>query len=385
MPAVAAASPADLRPPPGPPPDPAPHRVAPGSLEPGPDAAARQRSGAGDPEHRARLAERLERCRRRAPPEPDPPSLADGLEAAERAAFAAVCRAFEVRLDPADCGERLLVEAFAACHFRRARLDAIEARLTRALLDGRPSDGLPSLPALARVRSALDREQRKLERDLQRLYELRPEPIRYPGLNPVRLRWLAERIEEGRLRAWSPPEPTADEVAPSAAERHEHAEPEPAPTSTDLASDAPGGPSTGPSAPPEPPSEAASRPATSSTAVRSSAASAAGLVGFPPGASRSAAATSRAGRAPEGSSAHPGGEPVPACRGPASPRAALSSAPAPHLGPWHPAPEAGRTAFCGGAGPCEPAGRSAAPAVDTGSDGGGSSSPRAGTETGSSR
>lgn len=244
MPAVAAFSPAEPRLPPGAPPDPAPHRAPAGppdgrfdpAAEPG-EAAARQGPRARDPEQRARLAERLERCRRPAAPEPDPPSLADGLEPAERPAFAALCRAFLARLDPADCGERILVEAIAACHFRRARLDAIEARLGRALLEGRPTEGLPSLPALARVRSALDREQRKLERDLQRLYALRPEPIRYPGLNPVRLRWLAERIEEGRLRAWSPPEPAEEPSAEGAsvspaetAGGARHAAPEPANT-----------------------------------------------------------------------------------------------------------------------------------------------------------
>lgn len=280
MPAVAAAYRAEPRLPPGPPPDPVPPRAAPGrpdgrsgaGTEPG-GAAARPGPRASDPEARARLAERLERYRRPAPPEPDPPSLADGLEAAERPAFAALCRAFAARLDPADCGERLLVEAIAACHFRRARLDAIEARLTRALLDGRPADGLPSLPALARVRSALEKEQRTLERDLQRLYALRPEPIRYPGLNPVRLRWLAERIEEGRLRAWSPPEPSEEPSAdgapepatepappegsvppaePAASARHTAPEPDGAPAGDAPArarSAAPGDPQPGPTVP----------------------------------------------------------------------------------------------------------------------------------------
>jgi len=221
VPAVAAATRAEPRLPPDAPTGPTPHRTPPSRRDPGPEpraAAAPQDPCPLDREQRARVAERLERCRRPAPVEPEPPSLADGLEAAERPGFEAVRRAFLARLDPADCGERILVEAIAACHFRRARLDAIEARLTRALLDGRPTDGLPSLPALARVRAALDKEQRKLERDLQRLYELRPEPIRYPGLNPVRLRWLAERIEEGRLRPWSPPAPAApEEPAPEGA------------------------------------------------------------------------------------------------------------------------------------------------------------------------
>jgi hypothetical protein len=151
-----------------------------------------------------------------APGQPPPgevelPSLADGLEPEERRAFEAIRRSFEARLDPVDTGERLLVDAITACHVRRARLDAIEARLTSALLEGRPAEGLPSLSALARVRSALAKEQAALYRDLTRLYELRPEPIRYPGLNPARLRWLAERIEQGRLRPWAPPETEPDD------------------------------------------------------------------------------------------------------------------------------------------------------------------------------
>jgi hypothetical protein len=166
------------------------------------------------------------------PPEPDPPSLAAGLDPEDRPAFEAVQRAFEVRLRPVDAGERLLVAAIAACHFRRVRLDAIEARLTGALLDGRPVEGLPSLPALARVRAALAKEQESLHRDLARLYELRPAPIRRAGLDPARLRWLAARIEEGRLRPWAPPdpepdgpsEPAGDPLEPPAAA---HAAPEP--------------------------------------------------------------------------------------------------------------------------------------------------------------
>jgi hypothetical protein len=158
-----------------------------------------------------------------APGQPPPgevelPSFADGLEPEERRAFEAIRRSFEARLDPVDTGERLLVDAITACHVRRARLDAIEARLTSALLESRPAEGLPSLSALARVRSALAKEQAALYRDLARLYELRPEPIRYPGLNPARLRWLAERIEQGRLRPWAPPETEERAAAPTAGE-----------------------------------------------------------------------------------------------------------------------------------------------------------------------
>ena len=125
-----------------------------------------------------------------------------------------------------------LVAAIAACHFRRVRLDAIEARLTGALLDGRPVEGLPSLPALARVRAALAKEQESLHRDLARLYELRPAPLRRAGLDPARLRWLAARIEEGRLRPWAPPDPEPDAPSEPAGDPPEppaaaHAAPEP--------------------------------------------------------------------------------------------------------------------------------------------------------------
>jgi len=188
-----------------------------------------------------------------APGQPPPgevelPSLADGLEPEARRAFEAIRRSFEARLDPVDAGERLLVDAITACHVRRARLDAIEARLTSALLEGRPAEGLPSLSALARVRSALAKEQAALYRDLARLYELRPEPIRYPGLNPARLRWLAQRIEEGRLRPWAPPDPEPEGPSEPAGGPPEpagaaHAAPEPtAAAPTPARPTGPGGP-----------------------------------------------------------------------------------------------------------------------------------------------
>ncbi|BCX17637.1 MAG: hypothetical protein KatS3mg117_1319 [Geminicoccaceae bacterium] len=229
--------------------------------------------------------------------EPELPSLGDGLDAEERRAFEAIRHAFEARLDPVDAGERLLVDAITACHFRRTRLDAIEARLTSALLEGRPTDGLPSLGALVRARSALAKEQIALHRDLARLFELRPQAIRYPGLNPARLRWLAQRIEERRMRPWAPPDdpraaappttaapapgtaapegrPTPPPAAPPLEETPpRHATPEPTPTEAApraaAASVPPSPPPTAPGAPEpaartEPPARQAEPPPTAS-------------------------------------------------------------------------------------------------------------------------
>lgn len=326
--------------------------------------------GSAAPGRHVPLAEPIE-LRPPASSEPAPPSLADGLEPEERPAFEAVRRAFAARLAPLDGGERLLVDAIAACHFRRARLDAIEARLTRALLDGRPAEGLPTLPALARVRAALAKEQDKLQGDLARLYELRPRPIRRPGLNPERLRWLAERIEAGDLRPWAAAEPAPDLPAePAGGPPSAPTEVAPAPPEHAAPECSSGG---NPAASPEPldrPVRAAARPPSAADRPAATAAPAAAAVEarqVPP-ASRPAAASPPASSAAPRAASSPPATAAPSRQAPPEPRPAapptrVEIRPA---APVHPSPRGE------GARPVSPS--ATVP-----------SSQRASTETGSSR
>lgn len=161
------------------------------------------------------------------------PGLAATLEPDERAAFDALRAAWHARATPIDAAERQAVDAIAACAFRLARLDALEAVVTRRLIEGGPTQGLPALATLVRARAGLARDQARAEADLMHLRDIRPEAPAYPGLTPARLRWLAARIEEGRLRPWRPPAPDPEEAAaePAAAPAAPvHAAPEPART-----------------------------------------------------------------------------------------------------------------------------------------------------------
>lgn len=147
--------------------------------------------------------------------EPLLPGLAATLDAEERAAFEALRAAWHARATPADAAERAVVDVIAACAFRLMRLDAVEAVLTRRLIEGGSTAGLPSLATLVRARADLARDQARAEADLMHLRDIRPKPPAWPGLNPARLRWLAQRLEEGRIAPWAPagdaaPEPSAE-------------------------------------------------------------------------------------------------------------------------------------------------------------------------------
>lgn len=166
--------------------------------------------------------------------EPLLPGLAATLDGEERAAFEALRAAWHARATPADAAERAVVDVIAACVFRLSRLDAVEAVLTRRLIEGGSTAGLPALATLVRARAGLARDQARAEADLMHLRDIRPRPLRYPGLTPARLRWLAARLEEGRIGPWAPPSDTAAEAAaetaPAAAPGDPvHAAPEPAP------------------------------------------------------------------------------------------------------------------------------------------------------------
>ena len=164
--------------------------------------------------------------------EPLLPGLAATLDAEERAAFEALRAAWHARATPADAAERAVVDVIAACAFRLSRLDAVEAVLTRRLIEGGSTAGLPALATLVRARAGLARDQARAEADLMHLRDIRPKPPALPGLNPARLRWLAQRMEEGRIAPWVPPSDAAAEpaAAPAAAPCDPvHATPEPAP------------------------------------------------------------------------------------------------------------------------------------------------------------
>lgn len=197
-----------------------------------------------------RSADRAPGAGRLAPAhEPLLPGLAATLDAEERAAFEALRAAWHARATPADAAERAVVDVIAACAFRLSRLDAVEAVLTRRLIEGGSTAGLPALASLVRARAGLARDQARAEADLMRLRDIRPKPPALPGLNPARLRWLAQRMEEGRIAPWAPPADAAPEPSAGAPSRPppaarstpptaapatpepaaEHATPEPAP------------------------------------------------------------------------------------------------------------------------------------------------------------
>ncbi|BCX16345.1 MAG: hypothetical protein KatS3mg117_0027 [Geminicoccaceae bacterium] len=86
------------------------------------------------------------------------------LPGEDAATFERLRAAWYRRVRPADAEQAKLVEAQIALVWRRRRLDALEDRLLRALIEGGPPDGLPSLETVCRYRARLAGEQRALER-----------------------------------------------------------------------------------------------------------------------------------------------------------------------------------------------------------------------------
>jgi hypothetical protein len=105
------------------------------------------------------------------------PSLADAVEPARRPAFERLREAWRARLRPVDAAEELLIDAIVARAWRAGRLDALEERVMRALLDeGRPRETLPALGTLLRCRARLDKDRAQLEAERETLCATRPQP-----------------------------------------------------------------------------------------------------------------------------------------------------------------------------------------------------------------
>lgn len=126
------------------------------------------------------------------------PPLLGGLDAllpeAEREGFARLRRAWHARLAPIDEAERAIVDQIATQAWRASRLDALEERVTAALLDGRPDPGLPTLATIARLRARLERDCKAAFGLLHVARTGRPSPLVAKGLSPARLAWLARYV-----------------------------------------------------------------------------------------------------------------------------------------------------------------------------------------------
>lgn len=95
------------------------------------------------------------------------------LPGEDAATFEQLRAAWYRRVRPADGEQAKLVEAQIALVWRRRRLDALEDRLLRALIEGGPRDGLPSLETVCRYRARLAGEKRALERAFAALHAQR--------------------------------------------------------------------------------------------------------------------------------------------------------------------------------------------------------------------
>ena len=144
--------------------------------------------GPATPEGKARSAMNATRhglCGRAMPEGADAHELAD-----LRAALLA-------RWQPADAAEAHLVEELVFAAWRQMRLRAVEdAVLARAERGEEPGPGLPSLATLIRYRGRIDRDAGRATDALVELRRRRKEIV-----DPMRLRWLAERIEQAQAIA----------------------------------------------------------------------------------------------------------------------------------------------------------------------------------------
>jgi hypothetical protein len=97
------------------------------------------------------------------------------------------------RWRPLDAAEAHLVEELVFAAWRQIRLRAVEDAVLVALSRGpeQQAPGLPSLATLIRYRGRIDRDIARASEELAHLRRHRGEKI----ADPMRLRWLAERIE----------------------------------------------------------------------------------------------------------------------------------------------------------------------------------------------
>ena len=120
--------------------------------------------------------------------------LGEGEDGGELAALRAALLA---RWQPVDAAEAHLVEELVFAAWRQVRLRAVEdAVLARAERGEAPSPALPSLATLMRYRGRIERDGRQAVEQLAALRRGRKELA-----DPMRLRWLAERIEQAQAIA----------------------------------------------------------------------------------------------------------------------------------------------------------------------------------------
>ncbi|MCX8100537.1 MAG: hypothetical protein N3D77_04780 [Geminicoccaceae bacterium] len=160
-----------------------------------------------------------------APGEPDPapaaaepglPGLESVLAGEDARAYAALRRELEARWGPIDAAERTALEAIAAAMWRRQRLAAVEERLLRALTEGRPVGGLPSLHTIIRYRARIERDRELAEAELRRLQALRPKLPSFEAV-PAQLEWLARQIRAGKIKPRTAQSTSTGEAATRAA------------------------------------------------------------------------------------------------------------------------------------------------------------------------
>jgi hypothetical protein len=196
---------------------------------PAQSAAARangaRSKGAVTPEGRARLGEAATRH--------NLTGVFRLLPGEDQLAFERLRRAWHARLLPIDQAEREAADGIVHHVWRRMRLDALEELLLSALIDGRPTTGLPSLATICRYRARLEKDRREAERELVELRDGRPQRLPIRSLNPDRLIWLAHHVHKKQVRAEDELEalllldPELEQAGPDPA-GPEPAEPEPA-------------------------------------------------------------------------------------------------------------------------------------------------------------
>lgn len=138
------------------------------------------------------------------PPDPTAAgSLADQLEGPERERFERLRRAWHARVLPADEAERTETDSLAAQAWRGLRLDALEERVLKALLDGKPLDGLPTPQILLRWRARLERDGARAVERCNDARRLRPSPEAVREVEKDRLARIEAYLRA--LRAEPPP------------------------------------------------------------------------------------------------------------------------------------------------------------------------------------
>ena len=155
------------------------------------------------------------------------------LPGEDPAAWAAHLDGYLARFRPVDPAETLCVERLAACDWREARLERLEAEMLFADR-GDTSEPDPRLGwsrTLPRYAAAIRRDRKEALARLEVLRASRPRlPASPTAADAARLRWLAERIEHQTAEPRDTPEPEAAPAAEVEPAIRVASEPEPART-----------------------------------------------------------------------------------------------------------------------------------------------------------